>query len=79
MQRVEVRIKSHLDENWTEWLEGFTLEHTEQDETVLMGSVKDQAALYGLMAKLRDLGVSLLAVAIRDADDDILEEEYSAE
>jgi hypothetical protein len=75
MQRVEIRVKSHLDENWTEWLEGFTLTHTEQNETVLTGMIKDQAALYGLMAKLRDLGVMLIAVNFWTAEDGFLEEE----
>jgi hypothetical protein len=69
MQRVEIHVKSRLDENWTEWLDGFTLTHTEQDETVLTGTIKDQAALYGLMAKLRDLGVRLLAVNIGATED----------
>jgi hypothetical protein len=64
MQRVEIRVKGHLDEDWAEWLDGFTFAHTEPDETVLAGKVKDQAALYGLIAKLRDLGVSLIAVNI---------------
>ena len=76
MQRVEIRVKSHLDENWTEWLEGFALTHTEQDETVLTGAVKDQAALYGLMAKLRDLGVKLIAVNFRTTEDGFLEEDH---
>ncbi len=75
MQRVEIRIKSHLDENWTEWLDGFTLTHAEQGETVLTGMIKDQAALYGLMAKLRDLGVILIAVNFRASEDGFLEED----
>ena len=75
MPRVEIRVKSHLDENWAEWLDGFTLTHTEQDETVLTGMIKDQAALYGLMAKLRDLGVRLIAVNFRATEDDFLEED----
>ena len=79
MQRVEIRIKSHLDENWNEWLEGFTLTHTDQDETVLTGTVKDQAALYGLMAKLRDLGVKLIAFNFRATEDGFLEEDNSNE
>lgn len=62
MQRVEIRIKSYLDENWSEWLEGLTITHIDQDETILKGVIKDQAALYGLIAKLRDLGVRLIAV-----------------
>ena len=77
MQRVVIRLKGHLDENWSEWLEGFTLTHTAQGETVLLGMVKDQAALYGLMAKLRDLGVRLIAVNFRATEDDILEEDNS--
>lgn len=76
MQRVEISVKSHLDENWSEWLEGFTLTHTEQDETVLTGAVKDQAALYGLMAKLRDLGVKLIAVNFRTTEGGLLEEDH---
>lgn len=62
MQRVEIRVEGHLDKTWTEWLDGFTLTHTEQGETILSGKAKDQAALYGLIAKLRDLGVKLVSV-----------------
>jgi hypothetical protein len=68
MQQVEIRVKGHLDENWSEWLDGFTLTHAGQDETLLTGKIKDQAALYGLIAKLRDLGVTLLVVDIRDTE-----------
>lgn len=62
MQRVEIRVEGHLDPTWAEWLDGFNLTHIEQDETILTGTTKDQAALYGLIAKLRDLGVKLLSV-----------------
>ena len=62
MQRVEIRIKEHLDEHWAEWLNGFTITHTDQNETLLTVSVQDQAALFGLIAKLRDLGVILISV-----------------
>ena len=62
MQRVEIRVEGHLDQSWAEWLDGFNLAHTEQDETVLTGKVQDQAALYGLIAKLRDLGAKLISV-----------------
>lgn len=62
MQQVEIRIEGHLDESWAEWLEGFTFCHTEENETILTGKVKDQAAFYGLIAKLRDLGVKLISV-----------------
>ena len=62
MQQVGIRIEGHLDQSWADWLDGFTLAHTEEGETILTGEVKDQAALYGLIAKLRDLGVKLISV-----------------
>ena len=62
MQHVEIRVKAHIDEQWAEWLHGFTITHTEQNESILCGSVQDQAALYGLLSRLRDLGLSLVSV-----------------
>jgi len=62
MQHVEIRVKGRIDKCWSEWLEGLRIVHTDQDETVLTGTVLDQSALYGLIAKLRDLGLPLLAV-----------------
>jgi hypothetical protein len=62
MQQVEIRVKGRIDERWSEWLDGLTISHPDQDETVLAGSILDQAALYGLMSKLRDLGLSLLSM-----------------
>ena len=62
MQHIEIRLQGLLDQSWADWLDGFTLTHTDQGETVLSGEVKDQAALYGIIAKLRDLGVELIAV-----------------
>ena len=62
MQQVEIRVKGQIDERWSEWLEGLAITHTAEDETVLTGSVMDESALYGLIAKLRDLGLPLLSV-----------------
>jgi hypothetical protein len=62
MQRVEITVKKRIDFNWSEWFEGMTIEHTDQDETILSGTVIDQAALYGLLMKLRNLGLSLVSV-----------------
>jgi hypothetical protein len=62
MQRVEICIEGQLDETWSEWFEGFTLSHTEQNQTILVGEFPDQAALYGLITKLRDLGLNLISV-----------------
>lgn len=51
-----------MDQSWSEWFEGFKIEHFEPDETVLTGQVEDQAAFYGLIGKLRDLGLEVTAV-----------------
>jgi hypothetical protein len=62
MLRVEIRVKGQIDEHWSEWFEDLMLRTTDQDETILTGDVADQAALNGLLAKLRDLGLALLSV-----------------
>jgi len=63
MQRVEITIKGQIDEHWSDWFEGLTITHTEQGETILNGLVVDQAALHGLLAKMRDLGLSIVSVS----------------
>jgi hypothetical protein len=62
MPQVEIRIDGHLDKRWMDWLEGITITHTAQNQTLLSGSVQDQAALFGLIIKLRDLGVKLVSM-----------------
>ncbi len=62
MQRVEIRVKGQIDEHWSDWFDGLTITHTAQDETILTGDVVDQSALYGVIAKLRDLGLPLISV-----------------
>ena len=62
MLSVEIRVKGRIDEDWKEWFEGLSITYTEEDETVLSGEVADQAALYGYIAKLRDLGLPLVLV-----------------
>jgi hypothetical protein len=58
----EIRIKGHLDQKWTAWFEGLTLTLEEDGKTLLTGPVVDQAALHGLLKKVRDLGMPLLSV-----------------
>jgi len=58
----QIRIKSHLDSQWTDWFEGLTITLEENGETLLTGPVADQAALYGLLKKVRDLGMPLVSV-----------------
>lgn len=70
MLNVEIRVEGALDPSWAKWLDGFTILHNEQGETLLRGEVKDQAALYGLIGKLRDLGVTLINVQVNTIDQD---------
>lgn len=59
----QIRVKGHLDCCWSDWFDGLlTLTHHEDGTTVLTGPVADQAALHGLLTKIRDLGLPLLAV-----------------
>jgi hypothetical protein len=60
--QVQIRVKGQIDERWSDWLDGLAVTHTGEGETVLTGSILDQSALYGLISKLRDLGLPLLAV-----------------
>lgn len=59
----QIRVKGHLDRRWADWLGGLALVHREDGTTVLTGPVPDQAALHGLLAKVRDLNLVLIAVA----------------
>jgi hypothetical protein len=58
----QIRIKGHLDRRWTGWFEGLTITPEDNGETLLTGPVVDQAALHGLLKKVRDLGMPLLSV-----------------
>ena len=58
----EIRIKGHLDDRWAAWFEGLTLTLEDNGETLLTGPVVDQAALHGLLRKVRDLGMPLVSV-----------------
>lgn len=58
----EIRVKGHLNNRWAEWFEGLTIIREANGETVLSGPVVDQAALHGLLRRVRDLGLPLLSV-----------------
>jgi hypothetical protein len=62
MPIYEIRVRGHLPAGWADWLGDLTLEHAPDGTSVLTGEVLDQAALYGVLLKLRDLGVDLLSV-----------------
>jgi hypothetical protein len=58
----EIRVKGHLSPDWSEWLQGMGITHTPDGDTVIVGAVRDQASLFGVLLKLRDLGLVLIAV-----------------
>ena len=58
----QVRLKGHLDRQWTDWFGGLTITLEDNGDTLLTGLVTDQAALYGLLKKVRDLGIPLVSV-----------------
>ena len=63
MQHIEIRVKGWIKQQWSEWFGGLTINHSDPAETVLTGLVPDQAALYGIIARLRDLGLQLISVS----------------
>lgn len=58
---VRIHIQGKIDEDWSDWFEGLSVQTTEEG-TLLVGEVADQSALYGILARLRDLGLELLSV-----------------
>jgi hypothetical protein len=65
--RYEIRVKGTLDRRWATWFEGLQVT-SDGDQTVIAGPVADQAALHGLLTKVRDLGLFLIAVRHLDPD-----------
>ncbi len=58
----QIRIKGHLSDQWVDWFEGLTITLEEDGDTLLTGPVVDQAALHGLLKKVRDMGLSLVSI-----------------
>ncbi len=58
----QIRLKGHLGSEWTDWFGGLTITLAEEGETLLTDPVADQAALHGLLKKVRDLGMPLVSV-----------------
>jgi hypothetical protein len=58
----QIKVKSHLSSDWTHWFDGLTITPEEDGDTLLTGPVIDQAALYGLIKKVRDLGMTLISL-----------------
>ena len=67
--RYEIRLKGHLDTRWAAWFDGMTFDHDGDGTTRIHGPVVDQAALYGLLGKVRDVGLPLISVTQVEPDD----------
>ena len=63
MASYDIRVKGHLDQRWSAWFDGLTISYEGEDITVLRGSLVDEAALHGVLIKVRDLALPLLAVS----------------
>ena len=58
----EIHVKGHLDESWSDWLEGMEMKYLDNGEMILLGHIRDQAALMGILNKLYRLNLTLLSV-----------------
>ena len=71
----EIIVKGILDADWSEWLEGLAITHKDQEETIISGPIRDQAALYGLFAKMGNMALFIVSVryitgeAVKHQDD----------
>jgi hypothetical protein len=64
----EIRLKGHLDPRWAAWFDGLSVTNDSDGTTVIQGSVADQAALHGLLQKVRDVGLPLVSVSAVEPD-----------
>jgi hypothetical protein len=63
-QKIQIKLKGKLQQTWSEWLDGMDIQHDQSGNTILSGSIPDQAALHGLLIRIRDLGIPLLEVKV---------------
>jgi len=68
MLQVEIRFKEQINEKWSDWFGGLTVNYSD-DETLLSGPVTDQSALYGIISRLRDLGLQLISVCSEELEE----------
>ena len=65
----QITVTEYLEDSWAAWFDGLTISHAPDGATTLAGSIRDQSALYGLIDKARDLGLTLVAVGRSDLPD----------
>lgn len=69
MLKIEIHFKGQINEKWSGWFDGLAINHPETDETVLTGLLVDSAALYGILSRLRDLGLQLTSVSSEEIEE----------
>ena len=68
MTAYEIRVKGHLDQHWSAWFDGMTITNVENGDTIISGSVPDQAALHSLLVKVYNLNLTLISVSRIETD-----------
>jgi hypothetical protein len=68
LMHCEIRVKGHLSSQWADWFGGLEIENQPNGEAVLSGPLPDQSALYGILNRIRDLGLTLVAVSCVEPD-----------
>jgi hypothetical protein len=61
-----IRIKEHLDSHWKDWFDDFVITHTDDGNTILSGVIVDQAVLHSVLKKIRDLGLTIISINLRE-------------
>lgn len=69
-RHYQITIQGHLGPRWSEWFENMSIAHTAEDTTTLMGPITDRASLYGILNKLRDMGLTLLSVEVLSSENE---------
>jgi len=75
MLKIEIHFKGQIGEQWLKWFDGLTISHPGDDETVLFGPVVDSSALYGIITRLRDLGLQLISMSSEEIEKESREHE----
>jgi hypothetical protein len=68
MTAYEIRVKGHLDQHWSAWFDGMSITNVENGETIISGSLPDQAALHSLLVKVYNLNLTLISVSRIETD-----------